>query len=169
MEAHMTIFTVHLPKAVYSETGADRPDLLARAVFVPEKFSWGAFIFGPFWLLSHGLWLAFLVWLVAIIVLSVVAADFLTTGIAYTILLAIEFFLGLEGNILRRGKLARRGYRLVDVVIGASREEAERAFFAGWAGKEPNAPAPPPLRSQVSPPDTHSEVLGHFPLPEGRG
>ena len=166
----MSVFTVHLPKAEYSETGADRPDLLARAAFVPERFSRGAFIFGPLWLLSHGLWLAFLVWLVAIIVLSVVAADFLTTGVAYAILFAIEFFLGLEGNDLRRGKLARRGYRFVDVVVGASGEEAERAFFARWTKKEPDAPAPPPpSRGQIPPPDTHSQVLGHFPLPEGRG
>lgn len=164
----MTIFTVHLPKAEHSETGADRSDL-ARAVLVPEGFSRSAFFFGPLWLLRHGLWLAVLVWLAAIIVLSVVAVDFLTTGAAYAIVFAIEFFLGIEGNNLRRGKLARHGYRLVDVVVEKSWEEAERAFFARWAEKEPDAPAPlPPSRSQVSPPDTHSEVLGHFPLPEGR-
>ncbi len=165
----MSVFTVHLPKAEYSDTGAGRSDLLARAAFVPERFSWGAFIFGPLWLLIHGLWLACLVWLVAIVVLSVVAVDFLTTGVAYSILFAIEFFLGLEGNNLRRGKLTRRGYRFVDVAAGVPREEAERAFFARWAEKEPNAPASPPSRGQVPPPDTHSEVLGHFPLPEGRG
>src|SRR5277367_3695469 len=72
-EGPMSLFTVHLPKADYAELSSGRPDP-ARAVFVAEGFSRGAFIFGPLWLLSCGLWLAFLVWLVVIIALTVVAA-----------------------------------------------------------------------------------------------
>jgi hypothetical protein len=168
----MTIFTVHLPKADYAELSSGRPDP-ARAVFVQEGFSRGAFVFGPLWLLSCGLWLAFLVWLVVIIALAVVAADFLTTAAAYLIFIAIELFLGLEGNNLRRGKLARRGYRLVEVVAGASREEAERQFFTHWAAQVQGPPGFSPSRGQTPshapPPDPHSDILGHFPLPEGRG
>lgn len=165
----MTIFTVHLPQAEGATAGVDRQDLV-RAVFVPDGFSKRAFLFGPFWLLANGLWVAFLVWLVAIVVLSVVGADYLTTAAAYAILIAFEVFLGLEGNNLRRGKLAQRGYRLVDIVVGASTAEAERSFFVNWAAKTQDASPPSPaMRHPVTPPDTHGEVLGHFPLPEGRG
>jgi hypothetical protein len=168
MEARMTIFTVHLPKAGYAEMGAGPQDP-AGAVFVPEGFSRSALVFGPLWLLSCGLWFVFLAWLVAFVALAVAAAHVLTATSALLIFLAIEIFVGIEGNNLRRGKLAWRGYRLVDVVAGASQEDAERAFFARWAAQGLGTAAPPPSRSSAPPPDVHGDVLGHFPLPEGRG
>jgi hypothetical protein len=164
----MSLFTVHLPKAGYADMTAGPQDP-AGAVFVPEGFSRNAFVFGPLWLLSCGLWLAFLVWLVVIIMLAVAAAHVLTIGAVYLIFLAIEIFVGVEGNNLRRGKLARRGYRLVDVVSGTSQEDAERAFFTRWAEQGLGMPAAPPSRSLAPPADVHSDILGHFPLPEGRG
>jgi Protein of unknown function (DUF2628) len=170
----MTIFTVHLPNSApdphYDQTVATHADnsTLARAVFIPEGFSRGAFIFGPFWLLSRRLWLAFLVWVVLIIALAVLAS-FLTAGAAFWIFVAIEFLFGLEGNNLRRRKLERRGYRCVEIVAGAPQDGAERAFFSRWMGPEVAAVAPPLLNRVQPPSDPHSEILGHFPLPGGRG
>jgi len=162
----MGIFTVHLPRQDYSRPAPDEA-ALAGAVFVPEGFSWRAFIFGPLWLIGRGLWLAFVVWLVVVIALSIVSALFLTSEAAFLIFFAIELFLGLEGNRLRRAELARRGYRLVEVIVADPQEAAERTFFRRWL--EPK-PSPPPLPTRVAPPsDPHSDVLGHFPLPEGRG
>jgi Protein of unknown function (DUF2628) len=170
----MTIFTVHLPNSVaaarYDQaaaSGADDP-ALARAVFVPEGFSRGAFIFGPLWLLSRGLWLAFFVWVVLVLSLSILVAGFLTSFAAFWIFVAIEFLLGLEGNNLRRRKLERRGYRCVEVVTGTPQDAAERAFFSRWTAAEVALPAPS-LNRVLPASDSHSEVLGHFPLPGGRG
>ena len=165
----MTSFTVHLPSAPYSGMGEPEPDL-ARAVLVPEKFSWGAFVFGPLWLLSRGLWIAFIVWLAAFIALSVASTIFLSGNAAFWIFFLMELFLGCEGNNLRRGALARRGYRFVDVVAGRPRDMAERTFFARWLATGSSVPPPPPVpRSTMPPADPHSDVLGHFPMPEGRG
>jgi len=164
----MTVFTVHLPRTIYSGSDAPQSDL-ARAVFVPEKFSWGAFIFGPLWLISHGLWIAFLVWLAAIVALSFAATGWLSPGSAVWMFFLIELFLGFEGNNLRRRALAWRGYRLVDIVAGKPQDMAERTFFARWLQRNVTASMPPVARSMVPPVDPHSDVLGHFPMPEGRG
>jgi hypothetical protein len=169
----MTIFTVYVPNSAetagYGHAAvpvADNP-AFARAVFLPEHFSWSAFIFGPLWLLSCGLWLAFLVWLVLAIALVIVGGGLLTVGAAFWIFVATEFFLGVEGNNLRRSKLERRGYRGVEVVAGRSRDEAEKAFFSRWM-ESSDPPAAPPSNRVAPAADLHSEVLGHFPLPGGR-
>jgi hypothetical protein len=43
-----------------------------RVVFLREKFSAWAFVFTPFWLLRHRLWLGFLVWLVLFIAITMI-------------------------------------------------------------------------------------------------
>jgi hypothetical protein len=48
--------------------------------------------------------------------------------VAFIILLA-QAFLGLEAAGLARDGLTRRGYRLVDVVVGDRREDVETLFF----------------------------------------
>ncbi len=166
----MTVFTVHLPRLAHGGTAPQQPDLV-RAVFVPEKFSWGALIFGPLWLLSHGLWLAFFAWLVAMIALSIVSAIWLSGAAAFWIFVLVALFLGFEGNNLRRRRLAWHGYRLVDVVAGWPQDTAERTFFTRFLRESAAVPPPPPAPHNIAPPtaDPHSDVLGHFPMPEGRG
>jgi hypothetical protein len=166
----MAIFTVHLPRGEFPGTAPGMTEL-ARAVFVPEGFSWRAFIFGPLWLLSRGLWLAFIVWLAAIVALSILAALYLTPTAAGVIFVAIELYLGLEGNALRRAKLKWRGYRCVDVVAGGQRDAAERTFFARFFTAKASPPPPvqaPPRQPPGPPADPHGDVLGHFPVPGGR-
>ena len=60
----MRVWTVHLPPAATEEGAADRRRP-PEPVLVREAFSWGAFLFGPLWLLAHRLWLAALLWFVA--------------------------------------------------------------------------------------------------------
>lgn len=169
----MKTFTVHLPRNDYAASAEPEGTFLARAVFVREGFSWGAFLFGPLWLMFRGLWIAFIVWLVIVVALSAVSALYLTSQAQLLVSLAVSLFLGLEGNSLRRTELARRGYRFVDVITAASRDAAEQAFFTRWLKERPaSPPSPPPLspRGPIAPPrDPHSAVLGHFPLPEGGG
>jgi hypothetical protein len=170
----MTTFTVHLPNAAmvarYDQASAPNSAGLAlvHAIFVPERFSWAAFIFGPLWLLSCGLWLAFLAWIVLVAALLVLGGGFLSFSAAFWIFVAIEFFLGLEGNGMRRRKLERSGFHGVEVISGLSREEAEKTFFSRLAEREDGADAPPPARTLPGS-DPHGDVLGHFPLPGGRG
>jgi hypothetical protein len=170
----MTTFTVHLPNAAMiarydrASTPYGASSALAHAVFVPERFSWGAFIFGPLWLLSCGLWLTFFVWVVLIIALLILGGGLLSSSAAFWIFVAIEFFLGLEGNSMRRRKLERRGFHGVEVISSLSREEAEKTFFSRWGEGEDGADAPRPAHALPGS-DPHGDVLGHFPLPGGRG
>ena len=109
----MRYYTVHL-----------RPG--AAPILVPEKFSWGAAIFGPIWLLAHRAWIA-----AAISVLAIVAIEALSRGTATVVLwLAYAWLLGLFGHDLRRWTLEGRGYALVHVVAARDAESAHARLFA---------------------------------------
>ena len=95
----MKIWTVHAKPAT-------------SPVLLPERFSWGGFLFGPFWLLAHRAWIAGLIALAADI--AIAAARI---GPAGTILgFGISWLIGLFGQDLRRWSLERRGFALAEVV-----------------------------------------------------
>ena len=98
----MRVFTAH--------TRADSPPVLVR-----EGFSWGAFIFGPFWLLARRAWIAGVLALCASVAITVLAAE-PARGL---LSLALAWLLGLAGQDLRRGALERRGFLLAHVVAAA--------------------------------------------------
>jgi hypothetical protein len=89
-------------------------------VLVREGFSWGALIFGPFWLAAHRTWIAAALSLAAYVLLAVVvarpASGILAVGLA--------LILGWTGNDLRRWALERRGYLLVHVFAAANQDAA---------------------------------------------
>ena len=103
----MRIFTAH--------TCAGRPPALLR-----EGFSWGAFVFGPFWLFGHRAWIAGVLALCAWINLAIVVPP----AAAAPVLLVLHWALGLFGNDLRRWSLARAGYVLVHVVAAPNEDIA---------------------------------------------
>jgi len=146
-----------------------------RVVFLREKFSVWAFIFTPFWLLRHRLWLGFLAWLVAFVAITMigVALGFGPyAGMADA--LPISLIFGLEAVNMRGRKLLRSGYRDAGVVIAEDLETAERRFFETWKlapvkGDYPYAPGAAPLGF----PDTKlaaadQQVIGMFPTPGQR-
>ncbi len=103
----MRIYTAHtLPR---------RPPVLVR-----EGFSWGALIFGPFWLLAHRAWIAGVLALCAGILIAALAKGDLATEL----LLALAWLLGLFGQDLRRWSLSRRGFTLVHVVAARDQDSA---------------------------------------------
>ena len=110
------------------QRGEDLP-LSDEAVFVRQSFSWSAFLFGPFWLARYRLWLALLVWILAYFILAVVGFRYLTSSATFWIMVALQSFLGLEANRLIEARLAAQGYRLINVVAAANRDEAEVTFF----------------------------------------
>lgn len=178
----MPVYTVHLPsRGLRSETlsfalpgrPAPRPAtaseaMLVNAAFVSEGFSRAAFFLGPLWLAWHRLWLELLVWLVVFGVLASGTPPFIGLGTSFMIGVVLEILLGLEANNLRRGKLARLGYELVDVAAGATRDDAERNFYrrAFETSPVPPEPAEGSARPPPLPPNPQAEVLGLFPLPE---
>ena len=88
-------------------------------VLVAERFSLGAMLFGPLWLLAHGAWIP-----AVLLGCAWVAAAVLTPAAAIpVVVLGLAWFAGLAGRDFRRWALARRGFRQDHVVV-AAREEA---------------------------------------------
>jgi hypothetical protein len=92
----------------------------AEPLLVREGFSWGALLFGPFWLAAHRAWIAAAISLaVYILIASLAPAPIrLVLGVSLAVLL------GLTGHDLRRWTVERRGYLLVHVVAARDAEEA---------------------------------------------
>jgi hypothetical protein len=142
-------------------------DAVARAeriVFVRDRFTWGAFLLAPLWMLWHRLWLVLLAYLIvmAAVVAGLDRAGF-ETGARVLIVALIALLIGFEAASLRRWTLRRRGWRELGTVIGDDLESAERRFFDAWVAPErkSSSAAAPAVRPASPAPD----VVGLFPRP----
>jgi Protein of unknown function (DUF2628) len=141
----MQIYTVHessRPSELLEQRASD-------VVFIKEGFTWWGFLFGPLWLLYHGLWFEFIG---ALLILagasSVLMEAGMSSGDAATLAnLLLALIVGFEGNNLRRWRLARKGYVFLTSVAGKSFEECERRFFDSWL---PTV-AKPPVNATAKP------------------
>lgn len=153
----MAIYTVHEP--VHASDDVTRADVTA---FIREAFTFWGFLFGPLFLLWHRLWLALLAWILVVAAIGGLAFALHVSPLACAILLGLlHVFLGVEGNDLRRGGLARRGFRLADVVSGSERAFAELTFFSRREDAvtgEARGPA-----NWAAMPDPTPTVIGMFP------
>lgn len=154
----MPSFTVHPP-------AAGRTD--QETAFVPDAWSWPAFIFGPLWLVWHRQWLSALAYGVLWLAVVVAGVRFGLHPVAVLLVTNVmAFALGLEGNSLRRWKLSRKGRAPVTVIAaGAEQEAAIRYFKAIEPQRQPKAPASVPAvlpRPPAAPPGS-SGVIGLFP------
>jgi len=148
----------------------DAPGRVDRFVFLPEKFSLSAFMFGPLWLIGHRLWLELLVYLAAAAVILSILWVIGAGSVAMAVVILMQYLLGLEAASIRRLMLRRRGWRDAGVVIADDLDLAERRFFddhfarrARETAGAPVAPLPPlPLPSSRG-----SGVTGLFPEPGG--
>jgi len=97
-------FTAHLKPG--------RPPILVR-----ESWSWGAFLFGPLWLIAHRAWIPAVMDVAATIVLLAALPD----SVQGPALFGLAVILGLLGRDMVRWSLNRRGYTLAHVL--AARDE----------------------------------------------
>ena len=100
----MKTFTAHLKPG--------RPPILVR-----ESWSWGAFLFGPLWLIAHRAWIPAVMDVAATIVLLAALPD----SVQGPALFGLAVILGLLGRDMVRWSLNRRGYTLAHVL--AARDE----------------------------------------------
>ncbi len=103
----MKVWTAHLHPA--------RPPVL-----VHEGWSWGAALFGPFWLLAHRAWVPGAIVLAIVVVLNLLVPQ----GLRGLLVLGFFLLLGLLGRDLLRWSLARRGYALAHVVAARDGDAA---------------------------------------------
>ncbi|HML13744.1 MAG TPA: DUF2628 domain-containing protein [Xanthobacteraceae bacterium] len=165
----MAVYTVHKPPRRDDDALAHTE----RFAFVRDGFSWPAFLFAPLWMLRYRLWLALIVYLLAVFALGAAtrvlgAGDWLL-GIS----LVVSLLVGFEASTLRRYGLGRRRWKTVGVVVGDDLESAERRFFDGWATGRAPRPAPPPAPplpppSGAAAPAPGGPIIGLFPEPGAR-
>jgi hypothetical protein len=143
-----------------------------RFVFVRERFSLGAFLFGPLWMISRRLWV--------VLVIYVVAVGFLEFGLQVMgvgwaalagVYLIIQVLVGLEAAGLRRWTRLRHGWRDCGVVIADDLEMAERRFFDTRAllqyTSAPAATSMPSRQVLAQVESARPDVIGLFPEPGG--
>jgi hypothetical protein len=155
----MTIYAVHAPI-----NAGDQVAAADRCAFVRDSFSWGAFFFAPLWLLRHQLWVAFLGWLAAMLLLWGASYGLgLSSSATFWCYVAIAAFLGLEGAMLRSASLRRKGFNLADIVASGSRDDAERIFYMRWLAGSARQPSEPMFRPVTPAARASERVIGTFP------
>ena len=161
----MRIYTVHEPPPQRSEQTGDP----ARFVFVRDGFSFWAFLFGPFWMLRHQMWLVLLGYAIVFVALELLLKLFgVSEGASFVAGLLLALLVGLEASTLHRFTLGRRKWTNVGVIVGDDLENAERRFFDGWVRSGGTAPSVTPAAPTPQPPSATPEVIGLFPQPEAR-
>ncbi len=161
----MTVYMVFEPP----ETSGDAAERAERIAFVRDRFTWGAFLFAPLWMLWHQLWLVLAGYL---IVMAALGGGLWYAGVGIATLVAIlapiAFLIGLEAASLRRWTLRQQNWRELGTVIGDDIESAERRFFDVWTAQSERKSAPPlPPAPQLAmrPASPTSDVIGLFPQP----
>lgn len=154
----MPAFLVLEPPGPRDAPGGE-PD---RYVFLPERFSLGAFLLGPLWMIWRRLWLELILSLAAAALIAYALRAIGAGWGAVAIALALmQLLVGLEATTLVRWRRLRRGFRDAGVVVADDLDLAERRFFdSHLAGAAPAPPAPP---SRPPP----AGVTGLFPEPRG--
>lgn len=164
----MRVYTVHAPPA---DAGGANPEDL---VFIREGVSWAALVFPVLWLIYRRLWLWLVLYVAAMIALGA-AAEETGSPVPALIMLCLHLLLVLEGNELRRRKLARQVYVMAGLAAGDSMEEAEIRYFAGKDSEPAGPVATEATVGHVASVETareqdadETEVVGMFPTPGGQ-
>jgi len=96
---------------------------------VAERFSWLAFLLPPLFALRHGLLLALLGWLVAVLLLG--AGETLIGGTAaFWLYVLVALWFGFEAPALRGASLRRRGWRARTALVAADADLATVAALS---------------------------------------
>jgi hypothetical protein len=97
----------------------------ADAIFVPDAFSWGGFVFTGFWALWNRMWIVG-----AIVISIMLLGSALPPALQFLLNLGVSILMGLHANDLLRWSLPRRGFLDIGVSKGSTLEEAELRYYA---------------------------------------
>lgn len=156
----MRLWTVYEPR--HPASAGERVD---KTLFIKDGFSWPGLLFPLPWLLIQQLWLGTAIFVVLSVVAGLIGL-FLPLGDNAGFLLALlaNFWVGFEGNDMRRRKLLKKGYVQADSVIAKTRIEAEEIFFTARGVPEPVATT---SRRSAAPLPTGGDSFDFFPRPGG--
>jgi hypothetical protein len=124
-----------------------------RFIFLRERCSLGAFVFGPLWMIWRRLWLVLLVYLVATSLIEWGLRSLETPiGARTTVYMLLQLLIAFEAANLRRWTLLRRGWTDRGIVFGDDLELAERRFFAANPPRHAADPTSQPREPEPFPP-----------------
>ena len=146
------------------EPEASAQDAPLRVRFVRDKFSWPALLFTPLWLLWHRLWLAFVIFCAAEILIACALYYFGLEGpAAAAALLLPPLVVAFEAAQLRTFRLVRCGYREADTVFADDLESAERRYFERRKVAPVRNDVPPSATPPLPETRAPRPVIGLFP------
>jgi Protein of unknown function (DUF2628) len=153
----------------YQHTTGEQTD---RFIFLQERFSPGAFLLGPLWMIWRRLWLVLVLYLVGV---GLIGYGLRLLGIGWPVVAFVlvlgHLLLGLEATSLVRWTRVRRGWQECGVVIADDLDMAERRFFDNRAARRPAAnpiPVMAPGQLPTAPVGpSHPDIIGLFPEPGG--
>lgn len=156
----MPAFTILEPPA-YQQAPIEDAD---RIIFLPERFSLGAFLFGPLWMIWRRLWVVLIVYLVAV---ELIVYGLRLLGVGWgavaVVLALIHLLLGLDATSLVRWTRLRHGWRECGIVIADDLDMAERRFFNNRTALRARPGSVPAAAAAAR----RSDVIGLFPQPGG--
>jgi hypothetical protein len=117
------------------ERSTPRPGADPAPPVVPDKFSWLAALLPPVFLLLHGLWLALLGFVLALVILYFAAA-WIGTGTALWFYLLLALYLGFEAHNLRRSALRRRGFEHRAELVAPAADLAQLTWLQRRSGAQ---------------------------------
>jgi hypothetical protein len=168
MNKIMPAFAILEPPG-YQHTAIEHAD---RFIFLPERFSLGAFLFGPLWIIWRRLWVVLIVYLVGVVLigygLRLLGIGWSTIAIVFGL---VHLLIGLEATSLVQWTRIRHGWRERGVVIADDLDMAQRRFFDNQTALRAAAKASARLETgqlpaaQVGP--SHPDIIGLFPEPGG--
>ncbi len=125
------------------------------AIFVPEGFSFGAFVFGVLWALWHRMWMAAAV-LLAISGAIAIAGNLLALNESVIAIVGftVNLIFGFEARDLQIRSLISRGYDHIGVSHGKNIDEAEIRYFHNSSQPQPQSAPPVKARPYAGEPDT---------------
>ena len=122
----MKTYTVQAPPEddrSYTERAVDY-------IFLREGFSFWAALFGPFWTLANRLWLEALAHFILYFGgLAALGAIGFTPGAAGYFAFMANLLFALFAYDIQRFHYSRKGYQMVGVVNGKSKDDCEARFF----------------------------------------
>ena len=151
---------------------AGDPRQTDRLAFVPDRFSFLAFLFSIIWLLVHRMWLVLLGYLAVTLAIELLTLSVSAEAMGI-VALFISLIFGFEAQALRRWSLERKGWRVIGIVEGSGRDEAELRYLHKEAGAfvsaeqttdQPQRPARPPIVPRIG----SEQVVGLTLGPETR-
>ena len=126
------IYTIHLKESHLALDIRSSEDVrFDNMVAIPESVAKWAIFFPPYWLAYHRLWWALILYLLATVLITIAAFVFQNPPLFFLSgLLGVYLF--LEGHQLRRQRLDKLGYKLIDIVDCSTEQHAINRSIASW-------------------------------------